>query len=210
MLIVKNSSLGKAEVTGCDFSKFKRIIMQDSSIIDVIPTSNIWCERKTIESKDYTSLRENFRQLKNIMSKHSDKPMELFFEREEMSAYLAQLKSTNGNYWDRFILITNWLSNDFGQNWTRALLLLFATNIVWYTVIKFSLSYTVFDINLILDEIGRFLQFLNPIHAFDKTFKVENTNSNLHSALVFDGMSRILSSYLIFQFVRSFRKFARY
>ena len=70
-------------------------------------------------------------------------------------------------------------------------------------------GYNHFNPNLILDEMGRFLIFINPIHQFDKVLNIDPMIENTNGSLFLDGLSKIIGAYLIYQFISSFRKYSR-
>jgi hypothetical protein len=209
LIVVKNSTLGKTEISSIDFSVFKKVLITNSNIIDLIPVNIKWCSATQIQSEELSSLRENFRQLKIVSSKNEDVPSKLHFQKLEMHAYLQQLNQEKASVTDRFILGSNYYSNDFGLNWFKAFCWLLITTCIWYTLIKISLGQTDFDILLVPDEIGRFFLFINPIHQFEKIFGIEKISSTLNGAVFFDAASRIFGGYFIYQFISAFRKFSK-
>lgn len=208
-IIIKNSTLGKAELNNCDFSLFKKVFVSSSSLLEIIPVNITWCNSRNIASYDDSSQRENFRQIKVVASKNEDVHTKLIFEKHEMQSLLNQLRKADGSVIDKFILQTNYYSNDFGLNWMKAFCWLIGTSIVWYTCAKYSLGHTVFDTKLIWDEIGKFLLFVNPIHQFDKIFGIDYSQQNTNGAVFFDALSRIIGAYLIYQFISAFRKYSK-
>lgn len=207
LLVIKNSNLGKSEVNNISFPSFNRIILNNCNIIDIIPVNIEWCISKQLESDSVKYLKENYRQLKIVGSRSDDISQKLFFEKLEMHTLLKQLKKEKKSVFDRLILQTSFLSNDFGFNWVRALLWLLSTSILFYSLIKYSIGERHLDLSYFWDDLGRILLFLNPVHQFDKLFRVENMGDNLGGALAFDGLARILCAYFIFQFVSAFRKY---
>lgn len=209
ILIIKNSILGKASLSRIDFTKFKRIILTNSNIIEINPVNITWCKKENLNINDILSIKEDSRQIKIVATRNDDIPTKLYFHKIEMHSYLKQLKTQKGYYIDKIILRLNYLSNDFGLNWFFALMWLLGISVIWYTLIKACIGETNFDSTLIADEIGKYLIFLNPVHQFEKLFEVENLKENLNGALLFDGISRITAAYFIFQFITAFRKYTK-
>lgn len=207
LLVIKDSTLGKSEINNISFPSFHRIILNNSNVIDIIPVNVTWCVSNQLESDSIQTLKENYRQLKIVGSKNDDVSQKLFFEKLEMHTLLKQLRKEKKSLFNRLILQTSFLSNDFGFNWVRAILWLFSTSILFYTLIKYSVGETHLDFSFFWDDFGRMLLFLNPVHQFDKLFRVEDIGANLGGALAFDGIARILCTYFIFQFVSAFRKY---
>ena len=139
-------------------------------------------------SKIESRKKELFRQLKIVASRHEDIPSKLEFQKHEMHCFLKQLKGVPGKKNDRFILWSNYISNNFGLNWILAATWLIMLSLIWYTAIKLLIGQTHFNINLVGDEIGRFISFLNPAHRFNELFNVPDYKG---TALLFDGLSTI-------------------
>jgi hypothetical protein len=208
VLIIKNSLLGKAQINNTNFSNFHKVILDSSSIIELIPVNVLWCSQKNLTSDDSYSLKENYRQLKIIAIKNEDIDTKLFFHKLEMHS-LQKMQNIKSDFNNKFILKTNHLSNDFGLNWLRSLGWLISISIFFYTTIKFILGYNHFNPSLILEEMGRFLIFINPIYQFDKVFNIDPMVENTNGSLFLDGLSKIIGAYLIYQFISSFRKYSR-
>jgi len=211
ILKIESSNLGKAGIYNIDFNKFQSIEIIDSSISGIQPNNIRWCKKvftQTNNIEDLLNEKEVYRQLKIISIDNHDKFEELRFAGLEMDSYYKQIKKQNGSRLDKFILWTNKVSNKHGQDFGLAFLLLMATSIIFYSLTKFSLGEKQFDFDCIPTDIGGFFQFISPIHTFDKVFDVSN-NNNYGWALMWDGISRIFISYLIYQFVSAFRKFVK-
>lgn len=206
-IILKNSNLGKIQISSIDFSKFKRVLISNTNMIEVIPVNIKWCYIN-IYSESLAAKKENYRQLKLINQKNEDVDAKLKFEKYEMHTFLKLIRENNGDYKDRFILTTNYLSNDFGLSWIRATLILLTVSIVAYTLIKIQLGHIYFDKNMIADEIGYFLNFINPVHVFEKVFITTN-QVNTNGAILIDSLAKIINAYLLFQLVSAFRKYSK-
>ncbi|WP_223599778.1 hypothetical protein [Chryseobacterium sp. GVT01B] len=206
-IILKNSNLGKVQVSSIDFSKFKRILINNTNIMEIIPVNINWCF-KNIYSESLTAKKENFRQLKLINQKNEDIDSKLKYEKYEMHTFLKLSRENKGDFKDKFILITNYLSNDFGLSWTRSILILFIFSIICYTLIKIQLGHIYFHKELIADEIGYFLNFVNPVHLFEKIFPITK-NDSTNGAVLIDSLAKIINAYLIFQLVSAFRKYSK-
>ncbi|MBP7556116.1 MAG: hypothetical protein KA821_07635 [Chitinophagaceae bacterium] len=209
LLVIKNSLIGKAQIDNCDFSSFNRIIIASSNIIDIIPVNIMWCSTLNLQSSNIDAVKENYRQLKLVASKNGDLEKKLAFEKQEMRLFLDIIKRKKGHFGDKFILFTNFYSNNFGLSWLRAFYWLFGSTIIWYTTIKYLSDQTKFDKGLILDEIGKFLLFLNPIHYFERIFGYDPISQGSNGTMFFDAVSRIFGAYFIYQFVSAFRKYSK-
>ncbi|WP_294678301.1 hypothetical protein [uncultured Fluviicola sp.] len=209
IIVLKGVNLGRAIISSTNFSLFDKIQISNSNLVDIVPVNVEWCDSKVMKSANSLSDRkETYRQLKIVAEKNSDVSMKLLFHKYEMRAYLKILKVQKGKTSDKFILRLNQISNNHGLNWFRAFCWLLGLSILWYTFVKYNLKQTEFAPELIGSEIGRFISFINPIHQFDKVFYVDQ-DLLVNNALLFDGISRITSAYLIYQFISAFRKYSK-
>lgn len=212
ILHCSNSNLGKCEIYDVDFGLFDKVIIQSSNIQDIIPTNVTWCKDITtyfFTPTEYKEIREVYRQLKNVMIRQNDKVQELVYHKLEMNALLRQLKQQGANWPDRFILWSNKVSNAHGHSWRRAIVMLLGITLVAYVSIKLLLGYTQFDSSTIIKHVGLFLESMNPIRKFSAVYDETKKGPAADLAYTIDVLYRIVTSYLIFQFISAFRKYVK-
>ena len=210
---ILRSQLGKSEFNYVDFSKAKNFKIFLSNITEIIINNAIFPENIIgKDDSDFQGSREIYRQLKNAASKQSDRINELYYERIEMVNMEKILKNSK-NWNDKFIFWTNRLSNDYGQSWSDAIILLFIVCLYLFCGIKLILFSMVFDTPPTLQHLSQFINFtLNPLHKFSDIFYSYPEDIDLNQlglAQVLDTISRLFSGYMLFQFLRAFRKFSR-
>jgi hypothetical protein len=209
---VHRSNLGKCEIFDVNFAAFKSIKIDNSNIQEIIATNVTWCEK--IESDLFGNnklphLRETYRQLKNVVMRQNDKVQELKYHELEMTAYLKQIKKEKGNFYDWFIIWGNHVSNRHGLSWMRALTLLLFLGMLFFQVNKGLLGYSSFNSELFWKDLANYVESLNPIRKFSDIYIKYDSGWKSNLAVFLDVIFRILSSYLIFQFVSAFRKYAK-
>lgn len=202
-LYVLDSNLGKLEVFNLNFRQFDIVNIKDSQIEDIVSSNIIWCE-KIVTKYNSSDLRENYRQLKNIMIKSNNKPEEIKFWGLEMNAYYKLLRASSGNWDDKFILWTNYWSNKHGLSWSRALTWVALFNLIFYSAIKICIGETTFNWDFLVRDIVNYLEFISPIHKYRDIFA-----ATTDGALLFDVIGRLFSAYLIFQLLKAFRRFVK-
>ena len=246
-LYIDSSNFGKAQFYQVDFSSFDKIVFHNNILTDISTSLTKWFApeqldreenallafRQAVESKDkwrinnnrdalvsaYKSLQEIYRQLKYASQKQGDIAQSLEFQRHEMNYYRKIIKYKKPRKWnEHFILWTN-QTNDFGQDWIKALKLLALFTFISYVPIGFLISdqldYAHFasswsdvwiNIKVIFyDNIKNWLIILNPTHRIkDLDENIENYSSWVY---LWDFLSRIIVSYFIFQVISAFRKF---
>jgi hypothetical protein len=209
LLALKGINLGNAMISSINFSEFSKIKISNCNLVDIVPINIKWCKSDLLKTENTLKDRiETYRQLKIVAQKNLDTPTKLMYYKYEMKAHLKSIKKEKGMLSDKFILFTNLISNNHGLNWFIAFCWLMFFSIIWYTLVKYSLNQTQFNPKLIGNEIGRFISFMNPAHRFSIVFDVkkEMYSSN---AVFFDSISRIFSSYLIYQLISAFRKYSK-
>lgn len=207
------SVLGMTELFNINFNLFNDIIIINSSIKDIVPINVTWCEKiKTgveNEKVNYFQLREIYRQLKNVMIGNNDKVEELRFHKLEMQAYHRQLQDEKDKLEDKFIMRTNYLSNNHGLSFGRAFLWLFCLSLLIFNLNKLLLGYNSFNSSLIFTDLGNWILSINPVRKFSDVYHQYNTSWKAGLAYFLDIFFRIIYSYLIFQFISAFRKYVK-
>ncbi len=173
---------------------------------------------KSLESA-YQSKKEIFRQLKYASQKQGDIPLSLEFLKWEMDYYRKIVCLKKPKNWSEVIILWSSQTNNYGQSWLKALGLFVVFSFLFYLPIgffnsntidysKFALSWSNILNNLRMifyDNFYNWVLLLNPVH------NLKDLNENIKQApsiiYVFDFLSRIVSSYFIFQIVSAFRKY---
>lgn len=218
---IKESILGKTSIFDVNFRKFNKVVIDNSHLSDLEYSNIKWPDiiftNDKSDTNRYLKERENYRQLKQLMSKQGDKVGSLEFEKKEWKSYSIFLKSEKKSFGDRFILWTN-LSNDFGTNWIKPFGLFLGTVFLFYVLILFCYedkisiwnSYQSGDaerfISLLKDRFWIYFHFLNPAHNL-KHFLPKLLENNW--GMFWNVLLRLFSGYFIFQMIRAFRKFTR-
>jgi uncharacterized protein YjbI with pentapeptide repeats len=207
------SNLGSCQLYDVDFTNFKTIIIDNSIIQDIVSANVSWCTniQSTAQpgTKSFQHARETYRQLKNVMIRQNDKVMELEYHKKEMDNYRSSIKGVKEKWADRFILWTNRISNHHGLSYVQPLKLLLPIALLVYVGNNLLLGKTHFDITTIPKYSAQYLESLNPIRKFESIYGKESITVGGGFAQFFDVLFRLISSYLIFQFISAFRKYAK-
>lgn len=248
-IYISDTNFGKAQFFQVDFSSFETVSFHNNIIIDISTSlvnwfkhdqldqgkksSSVQIYNEAVKSKDkqrivgalksvvasYSSKQDTYRQLKLISQRQGDMPLALEFQRHEMNYYrkIITIKKPHRIY--EFLILWSNQSNDFGQNWLKAFVLLLLFSLVSYLpiglLISNQLDFTMFatsfsDIALNLkilfyDNIKIWIVLLNPVHRIsDLNEKINNYSDWIY---FWDLLSRVIVSYFIFQMISAFRKF---
>lgn len=199
---IQDSYLGNAELYNIDLNSFERVQIFNCHIQNIIPVNVKWnFNISAYHGVKAEYLRELFRQLKNVCAKNMDKISQLQFEKMEMLFYSNQLNWKN-SFQDWFILKSNQISNNHGLSWVRPLAWLLVLSFVFYTIINYvSCHFECY-------HVGNYLNFLMPLHNINDILCFKVSESKHKNWINFwDITQRLISGYLIFQFLRAFRKF---
>jgi hypothetical protein len=157
-------------------------------------------------------LRENFRQLKCAYSNQHDKILEAYFYGLEMNAHnltITWLPPWRESFWQKLILILSRLFSNYGSSFLRPLLGILVST--WCILLLLIGIYNHHGLAIVFPQNAdsealkiaaeEYFQLLNPFHE---------TDESLHGwALMWDLLSRVLSSYFIYSLIRSTRRFLR-
>ncbi|GAB4052675.1 hypothetical protein [Spirosoma litoris] len=210
---IVRSQLSKAEFNYVDFSKANRFKIFLSNITEIVTNNTIFPVNIVgKDENDFKGIREIYRQLKNAAGKQGDRINELYYEKLEMST-LEKILTKSKNWNDRLILWSNKVSNDYGQDWTLSLSVLLMGSLYLFVTIKLTLYSMQFDTPPTFEHLAQYINFtLNPLHKFSDIFynyPKDINSTQLGFAQVLDAISRLFSGYMIFQFLKAFRKYVR-
>ncbi len=213
----ENSDLGKTTFVDCDFSNRKMIF--DSSKINEIGLAGTKLPKpKNIDSKlsgNKNQKKLALSQIKKVYQNLGDNLTANLYQSEELNTY----KSTLKNGWEKTNLWLNKHTNNHGQRWDRPLALLMIFNILFYTLFCFSLGFEVNikspeNVSTFLRNSSYFFEFLNPFRKSDfipnQLITISDKNPIPSITVFIDSVSKIISAYLLYQFIAAFRKFGKY
>lgn len=160
------------------------------------------------------ALRESYRQLKSNYLKNGNKIEALEFQRNELSAHYRILtlrlskEPTWKNLGNFLIVASNKWFSDFGQNIWKPVVFLMAFHLLWFNILlidKFGIYPIIFgwDDNITVASFNSFFITLLPTHGLELT--INDATKSIGGWI--DFFMRIFSSYFIFYFVYSSRKY---
>lgn len=225
---ITNSNLGKTEFFQINFASFNELNIINSIVLDCIFINTKWAKNITSFYGDQENLylndrkppksffsrffnlnaetldqienrKDTYKQIKYALSKQGDYVNEQLFHSWEMNAYNKTLDLFSNNFWTKIILSLSRISSNYGISLIRPILFILILNLCIYLVIL-----KIHNINIEFSSISdftTFLKFLNPLHK---------TDFELHGwAFLFDSLSRLISSYSIYNIIRATRRFIR-
>ena len=213
VLKISSTQLSKVRLFNVDFNFFNDVLMTDSVVSEINYGNVTWCNEinnSYMERTDsFFQSKEIYRQLKSIMINNHDKISELKFHKLEMNAYLNGVLLKPGKYAEKFILGTNYISNNHGLSWTWSFWWIIGISLIVFNLNKFLLGYNGFDSSLFFEDAANWLLSINPVRKFSDVYKGHNLGWQQGLAQFIDVFMRIVYSYLIFQFISAFRKYVK-
>lgn len=240
-IYIDETNFGKAQFFMTDFSSFKKVSFENNILIDISTSMVKWFsstqlddnnENRNLTTLDeaikknnnkeiinakivlmsgYGKIREIYRQLKIVSQKQGDTPAALNFQSLEMNYYRKSISINPEKNWSEILILWSNQSNDFGQNWLKALALFVIFSFLSYIPIAITVNFVPFDPCCpnnnfsVFSNIENWIIIMNPLHRISD---IITKNQNVSTAIYFwDFLSRIIVSYFIFQIVSAFRKF---
>jgi hypothetical protein len=189
-------------------SKFLTVDWMDNHRLnEELPSINLSNQDKL---QHYLTVKESYRQLKEISLKALNRYDALNFQRNEQRMY-KEILWIKKNYLDHFLLKTNDLFNDFGLSYIKPLLWLLSSHLVLFCLVmffgdnvlpySFSLFSGTFSWGDTLNAFSQYFQTLIPIHSADYL------DGELGFPLIIDVLMRISSGYFLYYLISASRKF---
>jgi uncharacterized protein YjbI with pentapeptide repeats len=214
---IDGAKFNNVSLANCDFT-LRESTITSSSFVNVRWPRHYRINEEIIEGIQHTDflwvIRESYRQLKVVSDQQNNAIEGREFKKQEIRVYWKIVHTeTWGNgfkkWWRHFgdwlILGSDKLFSDFGQSIGRPLFallfvdLLLFNRLVWLYDVGVTPSWSHASWKGFWNGLGLYLNFLNPIHAFQF--------NGVSVMGVTDFLMRILSAYFIFHFLRATRKF---
>jgi hypothetical protein len=216
--IIKNSDLGKSVFIDSALDEFDEFKIESSRISDVFISGdfnpNKINQTKGKEVGEKNNRRLVFAQLKKIFENKGDNESANSFLAMEMNEYFSSLSWRN-RFPEKLNLFLNKYSSNHGENLKRSFLMTLIISCLLYILYCYELDLITLNGSWECDPelISYFPEFFLPTHKLEfmkEYIDPKNDDFNLNqkypAAVWIDGVSRIVISYLIYQFIQTFRK----
>lgn len=218
-MVINQCNLGKTEFIRFDFAGFKRINISFSILLDCLFINCKWSSKNIVSQASYfkkeletvndqlrstraDNLREVYKQIKQALSKQGDSIQERYFHGLEMNQYNKTLSFLRAP-WTKTILILSAITSNYGQSIIRPLLWAFVANAFLMWIMNHLTFLPVGEINAsnVTDYFAMLCRQINPLH--------NNTPELTGYRYLLDLLSRIISSYMIYNLIRASRRFVK-
>lgn len=218
---IVGSNLGKAEFYSTDFSSFNYFTIVDSFIAECLFINCNW-NRKIrgvllfnyrsivhknipIKKTEHVKIKEAYRQLKLSMSKHNDKIQETAFYSKEMNVHNSLLKWNVNTFWDKLILYFSRYTSNYGQSFGKPFFFLFLFHLILFMIAIIAGGFDKIHFTWQPNAEGfkiafeKFFIYINPLRKLETSFS--------GYLIVVDLLMRVSASFLIYNILRSTRRF---
>lgn len=197
LFLIKNSSINKVlEIDNCyfEYAQFYNINLLDASL-KIRDSNLIGMKCNNIKwAKKYDCNRDTFRQLKVVMENHKNFIDANYFHSLELNEYRKELSSSNDKIEEKILFNLNWLVSKFSISWFRPISLLIIFSVLLYCILCYK--------NLITEcSINDFFKFFNPL---------SRTSSDYNDIYWIWFSHKIISAFLIYQFIISLKRYTRF
>lgn len=203
VMITKDSDLSQIEFSFTDFSHSCLEVYNTS--FEGLKFSNVKWFKKIYSHTGSKNPPEDYdicRDFKNKMVAIKNKPSELHFKKLEYDARLKNLSWRN-DFQDKFILFLNKFTNYHGTSWLLSAFWIFFLGIVFFTGFIHQSSLQIPILEGVRCHFAKYLLFLLPTHSLD----ILGENTLTDASIIWDFVYRLLSFFLIYQFIAAFRKY---
>lgn len=218
LLELKNSTLGKMHFYGCSFNEYLEYDSSSITDITVLSTEFPWrLEEVKKDEATYKKQKSLLGQLRRVYEQNNDVSNAMQCNARQLDIIRRALPFG----WERFALWLNWGTNFYGNDLRRAFWVTFIGCVLLYLLYGAARGYIVFgsfEPEYFWYMATNFLEFLSPVRRINllKPFG-EYGNSEWNPAtekvddltVLVSGISRIIVSYLLVQFILAFRKYGR-
>lgn len=225
---IVNSNLEKAQFFRASFADYKELVIIDSFVTDCVFIGCMWGNNiralkgigygtyeksfetgRKITLAETPAIKEAYRQLKISMSKHSDKIQENRFYAEELNYHNKSTSWTapwKNQFWDKLILHGSNLFSNYGQNFIKSLFWLLFGHLAFFILAILLGGFESLHINVchptnagFEDAFEKYFIYINPLRKPDTSFP--------GYLILLDVLMRIWSSYMIYNLIRTSRRF---
>lgn len=140
---------------------------------------------------------------------------ELLFTYAEKESFRQEIKQNSERkkdvpWTDRVVLQISHYVNEHGMDWMKPLLLLLGSCLIWYGAILLVMMFSDAPCNCSPARILNTLQFALPTHRLENVFRPLSDGAYPPLAWVFDTLSRVTSSFFIYEIIAAFRKYSKF
>jgi uncharacterized protein YjbI with pentapeptide repeats len=211
----KSSNLGKADFIYCNFAK-ANLEFENSKITEAFFSETEFPKKVLANGKvNYGQAQLTFGQLGTAFKKQGDNIRALEYTSRELEAHYKKIKWFSVDFFQKFNLWLNSISNNFGRNWARGICFSFAIGLLFFCLLLVSTdSYSIGLPEFKFEMLPAYLKFMNPLRFYELDALFNNTPEqglirlNGFSYLA-DFTGRIFTAYGYYQTIQAFRRFGR-
>lgn len=188
---------GNMSFTNCSFDKLNNLVFKGVSLSDCHSVGTSWEKQTKVISKDQRY--EYFKQVCKIYELEKDVKKHAEFK----ALYLEEVRKNIKTKAERLSLGLSYYTSEHGTNWWRPVYIFLTIAILNFILINvfncFTHGMKITNVFLLRDA----LIMMNPAHLFSH-YSFESASGGFY---VWATFMRVINGYLLFQTIKSFRKF---
>jgi hypothetical protein len=212
------SDLGKTDFLNCKFRQ-AHFEFQNSKLTEIFIAGTTIFPNKVLNNGVYDSRQSRlaYGELHTACQKQGDTTGQLMYQSKEIAAHYDCLAWKSKDFFSKFTLLLNMISNDFGRNWVLGIGFTLGIGYIFFTALLASTKEYEYGWHwggFPSDLIPAFLKFINPLRFFDTDSLFDIGGSKKVGRLppgsyIIDSLGRVLLAYGIYQTIQAFRRFGR-
>lgn len=208
LIRIKNNRINEIKISGIVKYYFKGVNNIKKITSEILPSYIYLGPYQNIDKKGqhHRQHKELFIYLKERTIANKDKSQEYIFHKEILKCERAILKEEGSvSLKDRFLLLFNEKSNNYGLNWVMPICWILLINTCFCLIVTYSFGYRFdFNWNNFFNTIGVFSEFLIPTNSVSKVLDLKELNKGWEAFNIF---KNIFISILAYQTITAFRKY---
>jgi hypothetical protein len=214
LLSIGSSNLVKTDFSNCDFSK-GILEFENSKITECFLAGTKFPKRIRNKGKiNHSQAQLAFGQLATAFQRQGDTVSQLEYQSREIGEHYHGLAWTWRNLFQKFNLLLNYVSNNFGRRWIQGFIFSVAVGILLFSAVLWSTEEYSFGFKTQWGLFPAFVKFMNPLRFFDldNLFFVSQKQRVVGFSgwsYFWDFLGRVLLAYGYYQTIQAFRRFGR-
>jgi uncharacterized protein YjbI with pentapeptide repeats len=216
--MIFSSDLKKTDFINCRINKAKMIFI-NSKVSEIFAAETDFPKQVfDNEKKNYFQAQLAFGQINKAMNLMGDSVKAAEYQSREIYAHYRQLRWLRKSIYflnlTKLSLWLNYISNDFGRSWGRAVLFSFGLGVIFFYFMTVSTTAfrIAFPITVDWNLVPAYFRFMNPLRFFETEKIYEPLGKGVGLAprsYIIDFFARVTIAYGFYQVIQAFRRLGK-
>jgi hypothetical protein len=214
-LSIRGSNLGETNFLLCSISQ-ATLEFENSKTTEIFTAGTVFPKKVYLDkSPDYSQAQLAFGQLQTASQKQGDTVQALEYHSREIEAHFKSIAWFSRDFFKKFNLGLNKISNNFGRFWVLGVIFTFASGLLFFCLLlistdKYEWGTPKFDFELL----PAYLKFMNPLRFIETenlflNGKLQDRIRLNSCSYLCDFLGRVFVAYGFYQTIQAFRRFGR-